>query len=74
MSHLNANLDSPSRFYRSRARGELAVREVFPDATIVRAATMFGHEDRFLNHMASYPFVYCLNDGKTRVRPVYVSI
>ena len=35
-----------------QARGEMAVREEFPDATIVRPATFFGHEDHFLNYYA----------------------
>ena len=57
VSHLNASLDSTSEFYRSKAEGEIAVREAFPDATIVRPAAMFGYEDRLLNNMAS-TFVY----------------
>ena len=35
-----------------QARGETAVREEFPEATIVRPATCFGHEDHFLNYYA----------------------
>ena len=38
--------------------GETAVRMAFPDATIVKPATVFGSEDRFLNSMAQ---VYLLN-------------
>jgi len=33
----------------SRFEGEIAVKSAFPDATIVRPAVMFGHEDWFLN-------------------------
>jgi NADH dehydrogenase (ubiquinone) 1 alpha subcomplex subunit 9 len=53
VSALNANEDSTSGFLRSKARGEKAVREVIPEATIVRPGTMYGQEDRFLNRIGS---------------------
>jgi NADH dehydrogenase (ubiquinone) 1 alpha subcomplex subunit 9 len=52
VSHLNASVDSSSTFYRTKAEGEQRVLEYFPNATIVRPATMYGYEDRFLNNMA----------------------
>lgn len=52
VSHLNASLDSKSSFYRTKAEGELAVKEAFPESTIIRPSTMFGYEDRLLNNMA----------------------
>ena len=39
-------------FFSCQARGETAVRQEFPEATIVRPATFFGHEDHFLNYYA----------------------
>jgi NADH dehydrogenase (ubiquinone) 1 alpha subcomplex subunit 9 len=51
VSHLNASPISTSRFYRSKAAGETAVREAFPAATIVRPGPIFGHEDKFLTNM-----------------------
>jgi NADH dehydrogenase (ubiquinone) 1 alpha subcomplex subunit 9 len=53
VSHLNASPTSTSKFYRSKAAGESAVRETFPAATIVRPGPMFGHEDKFLTNMPS---------------------
>ena len=56
VSHLNAAADSKSAFYKSKAEGEEKVKAAYPNATIVRPATMYGYEDRFLNNMASmYP-------------------
>jgi NADH dehydrogenase (ubiquinone) 1 alpha subcomplex subunit 9 len=52
VSHLNASPDSTSRFYQSKYAGEKAVRQAFPEATIVRPAALFGHEDWLLNGIA----------------------
>ncbi|KAH9851542.1 NADH dehydrogenase [Lenzites betulinus] len=71
VSHLNAAHDSPSAFYRTKAAGEERVKEAFPDATIVRPATMFGYEDRLLNNIAFWPIWWKLNDMKTKVRPAH---
>ena len=53
VSHLNAAPKSASKFYTTKYEGEQLVQEAFPGATIVRPATMFGHEDRLLTNMAS---------------------
>ena len=34
--------------------GELAVREEFPEAVIIRPSDMFGNRDRFLTYYASF--------------------
>ena len=52
VSHLNASPDSTSAFYRSKYAGERAVRDAFPEATIVRPAGLYGPEDWLLNAMA----------------------
>ncbi|KAF7990650.1 hypothetical protein HCN44_000455 [Aphidius gifuensis] len=56
MSCLNANphpepilMKGGSKYYKSKWEGELAVREAFPNATIVRPAIIYGQEDRFFN-------------------------
>ncbi|KAH9161153.1 NADH dehydrogenase [Lactarius sanguifluus] len=59
-------------FYRSKAAGESAVRDAFPAATIVRPGPMFGHEDKFLTNMSTWPIWWKLNHGQTKSRPVHV--
>lgn len=71
VSHLNADHNSPSAFYRTKAQGEDAVRSAFQGATIVRPGPLFGHEDRFLNQMSVYPLLWHVNYGATKVRPVH---
>ncbi|OXB52993.1 hypothetical protein ASZ78_014777, partial [Callipepla squamata] len=53
ISHLNTTTKSPSKYLRSKAVGEIAVREEFPDALIMKPSEVSGREDRFLNHYAS---------------------
>lgn len=52
VSHLNAAYDSTSKFYRTKAEGEDAVKAAFPSAIIARPSQMYGIEDKFLNSMA----------------------
>lgn len=75
VSALSADLNSKSKWSQTKAKGELAVREVYPDSVIVKPATIFGPEDRFLNWMAEaksrLPYFPLLNNGSTLVQPVY---
>jgi NADH dehydrogenase len=48
VSGVGADAASPSRYIRKRGEGELAVRDAFHDALIVRPAVMFGPDDAFL--------------------------
>eukprot|EP00602_Paraphysomonas_sp_CaronLab_P005535 CAMPEP_0185025088 /NCGR_PEP_ID=MMETSP1103-20130426/8182_1 /TAXON_ID=36769 /ORGANISM="Paraphysomonas bandaiensis, Strain Caron Lab Isolate" /LENGTH=381 /DNA_ID=CAMNT_0027558209 /DNA_START=57 /DNA_END=1202 /DNA_ORIENTATION=+ len=75
MSALSANPDSLSEWNRSKAEGELAVRREFPESIIVRPATVFGPEDRFLNDIATSllarPNFGLVNRGVNTVQPVF---
>lgn len=86
MSALNASPDpephilkTGSNFLRSKYHGELAVREEFPAATIIRPADIYGQEDRFLRYYAhvwrrQLRAMPLWNKGeKTVKQPVYVS-
>lgn len=43
-----------SGFLKSKYYGELAVREEFPDAIILRPSDIIGEKDTFMNHFNSY--------------------
>jgi uncharacterized protein YbjT (DUF2867 family) len=76
MSALGANPDSASKYARTKAEGEAAVREVYPDAVVVRPSIVFGPEDSFFNRFAAMaqmsPVLPLIGGGKTRMQPVFV--
>lgn len=65
-----------SDYARSKMAGEAAVREHFPQATIVRPSIIFGPEDGFFNLFAGLarmlPALPLYGGGKTRFQPVFV--
>lgn len=75
ISAIGADADSDSRYARSKAAGEAAVRAAFPTAVILRPSIMFGAEDQFFNRfaaMARWSPVLPLVGADTRFQPVYV--
>ena len=75
VSALAADINADSHYARSKGQGELAVRENFPNAVILRPSVLFGAEDRFFNRFANLamlsmviPFV----GGSTKLQPIYV--
>lgn len=77
VSALSADANSESRWCKTKALGEAAVRKHFPEAIIVRPATIFGPEDRFLNWIAEsnvrLPILPLINNGENVLQPVYVA-
>ncbi|MDF2766908.1 MAG: 3-beta-hydroxy-Delta(5)-steroid dehydrogenase [Rhodospirillales bacterium] len=76
ISALGADPQSPSKYARSKAAGEAAVRAAFPGATLFRPSIVFGPEDDFFNRFARMtrllPALPLIGGGKTRFQPVYV--
>jgi uncharacterized protein YbjT (DUF2867 family) len=76
MSALGADAGSKSAYARSKAEGERAVREAYPDATVFRPSVVVGPEDGFFNRFAAMarllPALPLIGGGKTRFQLVYV--
>lgn len=66
-----------SKWLASKLQGEKVVREIYPNATIIRPTDMFGAEDRFATRMAInvmwQGIVVLPNFGECRVQPVWVN-
>ncbi|KAK6516604.1 NADH-ubiquinone oxidoreductase 40 kDa subunit [Arthrobotrys conoides] len=71
VSSHNADLDSPSAFFRTKAEGELEARAIFPETTIVRPARVWGEEDRLLLFHAQKRYLITSNNLQERFRPVH---
>ncbi|MCJ1249454.1 NADH-ubiquinone oxidoreductase 40 kDa subunit [Trapelia coarctata] len=71
VSSYNANKNSPSEFFRTKARGEEVVRSIFPETTIVRPAPLFGFEDRLLHKLAGVTNLFTSNWMQERYWPVH---
>jgi len=76
VSAIGADPESRSDYARSKAEAERAVREVKPDAVVIRPSIIFGAGDDFLNRFAQMaqfaPALPLIGGGKTRLQPVYV--
>lgn len=76
LSAIGADAGGDADYARSKAAGEAAVRERFPDAVILRPSVVFGPEDDFFNRFGQMaqlsPFLPLIDGGATRFQPVYV--
>ena len=76
VSAIGADANSPSKYARTKAEAEAAVRAAYPNATIVRPSIVFGNDDGFFNRFASMaqfsPVLPLIGGGATRFQPVFV--
>jgi uncharacterized protein YbjT (DUF2867 family) len=68
--------DSESKYARTKAEGETAVRQIFPGATLIKPSIVFGPEDNFFNKFAGLariaPVLPLVGGGHTKFQPVFV--
>ena len=76
ISAIGADAESTAAYARSKAAGEAAVREAFPDAAVLRPSIVIGPEDDFFNRFAFLarlaPALPLVGGGFTRFQPAYV--
>lgn len=72
ISSHSVDVASRSEFYATKARGEGVARSIFPEATLVRPAPMFGFEDNLLLKLASVLNLFTANNMQEKFWPVHV--
>ncbi len=76
VSAIGADANSSSNYAKTKALGEQAVLEEFPEAIILRPSIVFGPEDEFFNRFAAMaqtsPFLPLISGGRTKFQPIYV--
>ena len=77
ISAIGADVNAASDYARTKGEAEVAVREAFPGAVVVRPSIVFGKGDDFLNRFAAMatrsPALPLIGGGQTRFQPVYVA-
>lgn len=77
ISAIGSETNAPSRYARTKALGEEAVREAMPDAVVLRPSIVFGQEDGFLNRFASMartiPAALPVLRPEAKFQPAYVA-
>ena len=74
ISAIGSDANSEAVYARTKGEGENAVREVFPNATIIRPSIVFGPEDSFANRLAGLSRLPALPviAPNCKFQPVYV--
>jgi uncharacterized protein YbjT (DUF2867 family) len=77
ISAIGADPHSDSKYARTKAEGEAAVRAAIPGATILRPSVVFGQGDGFFTRFAELaiisPVLPLIGGGETRFQPVFVA-
>ena len=77
ISAIGADLDSESRYARTKAEGEAAVRAAIAGAVILRPSVVFGQGDQFFTRFAELalisPALPLVGGGRTCFQPVFVA-
>ncbi len=75
ISSIGANINSESKYAKSKGLGEIKILAAFPKAIIIRPSIVFGAEDQFFNLFAQIaclsPFLPIVGRN-TKFQPVYV--
>ena len=76
ISALGVGANGKSKYIRSKTAGEAAVRNIYPNAIIIRPSVIFGAEDKFFNLFARIatlsPVIPLIGGGQNCIQPVYV--
>ena len=74
ISAIGADAESEATYARTKGEGEKAVRNAFPNATIIRPSIVFGVEDMLTNRLAGLSRLPALPviAPKCRLQPVFV--
>jgi uncharacterized protein YbjT (DUF2867 family) len=76
MSAIGADPSGSSVYAKTKAFGEAVVRQILPDAIIIRPSVVFGPEDQFFNRFAAMarlmPALPLIGGGATKLQPVFV--
>jgi NADH dehydrogenase len=74
VSAIGADPGADANYGRTKGEAELAIRELFPNATIIRPSLVFGSEDQITNRLANLarlPFLPVIA-AQRRFQPVFV--
>ena len=77
ISSIGADINSKINYQRTKGEGEIALKEKFIEASIIRPSIVFGPDDGFFNVQSKLlklsPIVPLFGGGKNKFQPVYVN-